>query len=271
MVVLVVVLDEVLDPPGGAVVVVVVLEKVVVVLDEVVVVVVVVLGVLVVVVVLLGVVVDGAGGLMMCPTEVPLPPPPKMAERGLPEISSTAVMKASATTNTRAAVPARAFQLMRRRAGVKCLGRGAGCHLVASRRSVGGAEAAAPTCSSISLTAVASFGADEASTEDAALPLGPVPPSRRNKGDPSGVRTTTCLTARCPRSIDCETNAVPSVAAIDPMATPTMVPVTPKLDAMTAAITAPAADARICRPENFTATCSRHRPPAPRRRMSPAV
>jgi hypothetical protein len=30
------------------------------------------------------------------------------------------------------------------------------------------------------------------------------------------------------------------------------VPVTPKLDAMSAAITAPAAEARICRKENFT-------------------
>jgi hypothetical protein len=35
------------------------------------------------------------------------------------------------------------------------------------------------------------------------------------------------------------------VAAIEPMATPMMVPLTPKLDAMTAAITAPAAEARI--------------------------
>ena len=35
------------------------------------------------------------------------------------------------------------------------------------------------------------------------------------------------------------------VAAAEPMATPTMVPLTPKVDAMTAAITAPAAEARI--------------------------
>jgi hypothetical protein len=42
------------------------------------------------------------------------------------------------------------------------------------------------------------------------------------------------------------------VAAMEPIATPTIVPVTPKLDAMSAAITAPAAEARICRKENFT-------------------
>ena len=42
------------------------------------------------------------------------------------------------------------------------------------------------------------------------------------------------------------------VAAAEPMATPTMVPLTPKTDAMTAAITAPAVEARIWRIENFT-------------------
>lgn len=82
-----------------------------------------------------------------------------------------------------------------------------------------------------------------------------MPPIRRSKlavGRPSGTRTTTCLTAFCPRSIDWDTNAVPMVAAMEPIATPMIVPVTPKLDAISAAITAPAAEARICRKENFT-------------------
>ena len=92
------------------------------------------------------------------------------------------------------------------------------------------------------------------STEDVAPPAAPVPPTRRNsvEAGPSGTRTTACLTASCPRSSDCDTSAVPRVAAIEPIATPTIVPVTPKLDAMSAAITAPAAEARICRNENFT-------------------
>ena len=68
----------------------------------------------------------------------------------------------------------------------------------------------------------------------------------------SGARTTTCLTASCPRSIDCATSAVPIVAAAEPMATPTMVPLTPKADAISAARTAPATEARIWRNENFT-------------------
>ena len=81
----------------------------------------------------------------------------------------------------------------------------------------------------------------------------------------SGARTTTCLTAWCPRSIDWATKAVAMVAAADPMATPTMVPLTPKIDAMTAAITAPAVEARIWRIENFTPGLS-SRPRGARRR-----
>jgi hypothetical protein len=42
------------------------------------------------------------------------------------------------------------------------------------------------------------------------------------------------------------------VAAAEPMATPTIVPFTPKTDAMRAAHTAPAVEARIWRIENFT-------------------
>jgi len=78
-----------------------------------------------------------------------------------------------------------------------------------------------------------------------------VDPSLR-RTESSGARTTTCLTASCPRSIDCATKAVPIVAATEPMATPTTVPLTPKVDAMSAAMTAPAAEARIWRTENFT-------------------
>jgi hypothetical protein len=78
-------------------------------------------------------------------------------------------------------------------------------------------------------------------------PLDDVAPSRRNNGLPveSDVRTTTWRTASCPRSIDWATSAVPIVAAADPMATPTMVPLTPNAEAISAARTAPAAEARI--------------------------
>lgn len=59
------------------------------------------------------------------------------------------------------------------------------------------------------------------------------------------------------------------VAAADPMATPMMVPLTPKVEAMIAAITAPPTEARIWRKENFTAVLSRRlpgEPPTPRLR-----
>src|SRR5450755_4739801 len=42
------------------------------------------------------------------------------------------------------------------------------------------------------------------------------------------------------------------VAAADPMATPTMVPLTPKNEAIVAATTAPATEARTCRMEILT-------------------
>jgi hypothetical protein len=97
-------------------------------------------------------------------------------------------------------------------------------------------------------TSVVSGSLGPPSTEDVAPPAAPVPPTRRSRVDvgPSGTRTTACLTTFCPRSIDWATNAVPMVAAIEPIATPTIVPVTPKVEAMSAAITAPAAEARIC-------------------------
>ena len=126
---------------------------------------------------------------------------------------------------------------------------------VASTNAPGGSVSvvSSPTAPTTSVT---SGSRASPSTDDVAPPAASVPPMRRSKVEvgpaPSGTRTTTCLTAFCPRSIDCATSVVPKVAAIEPMATPTMVPVTPKLDAMSAAITAPAAEARICRKENFT-------------------
>ncbi len=137
---------------------------------------------------------------------------------------------------------------------------------VTSRASVCSApDASISTVSSVA--AVAAPAPDPASTDDAPAPLAPVPPSRRSNvaAGASGTRSATCLTAWCPRSIDCATKAVPMVAAADPMATPTIVPLTPKIDAMEAAITAPAAEARIWRTENFTPALSRRPPPVPRR------
>ena len=220
-----------------------------------------------------GVVVGAGDGLTMFFNVVPVSAPPKIADRGLPEISSTAVMNSSARTNTMATVPAMARQenpcgVVRR---AMCVGVGvvvarrrwvAGVSAVAeiSRRSVSPAGAAVDAISTVSGALppcgsdrpTTSVGAEDASTEDVDGPLAPVPPSLRNKVEVSGARTATCLTAWWPRSIDCATKAVAMVAAAEPMATPTMVPLTPKTDAMTAAHTAPAVEARIWRIENFT-------------------
>ncbi len=167
----------------------------------------------------------GAGdGLTKFLTEVPVSAPPKIVDSGFPEISSMAVMNSSARTKTMATVPAMARQEnpcgVRRaavaRAGVdvacrRCV---AGVSVVAeiSRRSVS-ADGAADDVISIVSGARApcgpdcpttSVGADDSSgsTEEAAAPLGPVPPSRRNKVELSGARTATCLTTWWPRSID---------------------------------------------------------------------
>ena len=151
----------------------------------------------------------------------------------------------------------------------RCSVRGASAVAEISRRSVAPTGAAVDSISTVSAPAPAvgpaSVGADEASTDDAASPPVPVAPSLRRSVDDSGARTTTCLTASCPRSMDWATRAVPRVATADPMATPMIVPLTPKTDAMTAAITAPAAEARIWRNENFTPGIS-SRARAPRRR-----
>ena len=90
----------------GAVVLVVVVADVVVVVDEV-----------DVVVEEVGVVEGGDEGLTRFCSVVPLSEPPKMDAMGSPEISSTAVMNRSASTNTMAAVPAMAPQEKRRTPG----------------------------------------------------------------------------------------------------------------------------------------------------------
>jgi hypothetical protein len=274
----------------GAVVVVVVVAPVgleVVVVDGVVVVVVVapVVGVgVVVVVVVVDVVGGGDEGLIKLLTDVPESAPPKMSASGLPEMSSTTVMKSRATTKTTPAVPAIAFQ-------VKC--RGGGDASGSDSTSVAAAASDAPTASSDP----ASGGLTQPSSDAPASPAGSwgpamgagpgspnadvdvdvdegvvpsartsegsewpgppldaVAPSRRRSGlsEESVDRTTASRTALCPRSIDCDTIAVPIVAAAEPMATPTIVPVTPNAEAISAARTAPVAEARICRTENFT-------------------
>ena len=234
----------------GAVVLVVVVAAVVVVVE---------VDAPVVEVVEVGVVVGGAGDwLTTFPSEVPVSAPPKIVDRGLPEISSIAVTSSSARTNTMATVPAMARQEKPGGVLLAAVGRVVD-DVVACTRWVAGV----PVAISIVSGAAAPFGPDcpttsvgaddaSASTDDAAGPLVPVPPSRRSKVELSGARTATCLTTWWPRSIDWAMKAVAMVAAAEPMATPTIVPFTPKTDAMTAAHTAPAVEARIWRIENFT-------------------
>ena len=190
----------VVEVPVGAVVLVVVLTDVdvVVVEDE-------------LVVVEVGddvVVVEVTGGGVLF-SEVPVPALPKIDASGLPEMSSTAVMNMSASTNTMAAVPAMAGQ-EKRRAGPRegatgvvvassCSVAGASAFAEISRRSVAPTGAAVDSISTVSDPAPAvdpgSVGTDEASTDDAPAPPAPVAPSFRRSVDDSGARTTTCLTA----------------------------------------------------------------------------
>ena len=186
----------VVEVPVGAVVLVVVLTgvDVVVVEDE-----------LVVVEVGDDVVVEVTGGGVLF-SEVPVPALPKIDASGLPEMSSTAVMNMSASTNTMAAVPAMAGQ-EKRHAGPReggtgvvvasnCSVAGASAFAEISRRSVAPTGAAVDSISTVSDPAPAvdpdSVGTDEASTDDAPAP---VAPSLRRSVDDSGARTTTCLTA----------------------------------------------------------------------------
>jgi hypothetical protein len=230
--------------------------------------------------VVVGVVVGVAGGagdwLPRLPSVVPVSAPPNIVDRGLPEISSIAVMNNSARTKTIATVPAMARQEkpcgVARRAGAcrtaavaastRCVA-GPAASAEISRRFVSADEAADDAISTVSAPPSPPFGNDcpttsvgaedaSASTEDSDGPLVPVPPSRRSKLELSGARIATCLTTSWPLSIDWATKAVPMVAAAEPMATPMIVPFTPKTDKITAATTAPPVEARIWRIENFT-------------------
>lgn len=186
----------------GAVVLVVVVADVVVVVDEV-----------DVVVDEVGVVVDAGGPLTRFCSVVPLSEPPKIAAKGLPEISSTAVMNMRASTKTMAAVAAMAPQENRRTPGRRGAGRiGA---VLARRRSVAGAPVFAEICRrSVSPTGAApdsiwtvsatppSSGADcptacvgVVGADEAVSRLTRVPPSRRNNVELSGARTAACFTA----------------------------------------------------------------------------
>ncbi len=238
------------------------------VVDVVVVVLVLGLGFVVVVEVVVVVVVDDGDEFppMRSPTDDPVPPWPKIEDSGFPASNSTAVTKSNATRNTTPAVPAMAFHVKRR--GVA----GANDAVVWIRRvaadpppavtSSGAVRSTA--CDDVSIWVVSSTApvvapdatcsvgaAEDWSTSVRASPPTAVDPSLRST-ESSGARTTACLIASWPRSSDWATMAVPNVAAADPMATPTTVPLTPKADAMSAARTAPAAEARIWRSENFT-------------------
>jgi len=252
----------VVTPPVGAVVLVVVVVPAVVV---VVVVAPAVVDVVEAVDVDVGVVLGVGDGLTRFFRVVPESAPPKMAANGLPEISSMAVINKSASTNTTTALAATACHENRRAVAGRATAGGTGL-VEARKRSVAGASVAAlisrasvsangaisspPDCGCGAPTT--SVRAEDASTDDVDGPLVAVPPSLRSNIEVSGARTATCLTASWPRSIDCATKAVPMVAAAEPIATPTIVPLTPKVEATRAAMTAPAVEARIWRSENFT-------------------
>ncbi|HEX4081866.1 MAG TPA: hypothetical protein VHX40_02795, partial [Acidimicrobiales bacterium] len=154
----------------------------------------------------------GDEGLKRFFTEVPVAAPPKIVDRGLPEISSTAVTTSNARTKTMATVPAMARQEnpcgVGRRVAV-CRRWVAGVDI--STRSVAAAGGSGEAISIVSGSPAplgpdwptTSVGAEDASVsiDDADGPLASVPPSRRNKVELSGARTATCLTTSCPRSI----------------------------------------------------------------------
>jgi hypothetical protein len=245
--------DVVVVPPVGMVVV-----DVAVVVDVglvlVVVVVLVVVGVVVVVVDVVG----GGGGTIRFFTVVPEPAPPKIDDSGLPAISSTAVMNSRATTKTTPAVPASAFQVKRRGVAVVAASDPGTDSPAGIRGPVMGVVAGSPDSEvglDVEVEVEVGRSAGRSGSAPSGSPLDAVAPSRRSSGFSvvSEDRTTTWRTASWPRSIDWATSAVPIVAAAEPIATPTTVPFTPKAEAISAARTAPAAEARICRIENFTA------------------
>jgi hypothetical protein len=242
-------------------VVVVVLPATVVVVDDGVVVVVVVVDaglVVVVVVVVVGGTVVGGLSKIRSTVVPPLWCAPKRSARGRPAISSTAVMRSREKTKTAAATPATLGQrwpgALDRAGGSAAITAVAGSVRVVScvsavltvcAVSCVFAVSSASSCPA-ALVAVASATGDGVVDSDAVTPAAPVPPKRRSKLV-SGARTTTCLTAAFVFSIDWKRIAEPVVAAIDPIATPMIVPLTPKMDAMTADSTAPPAEASICR------------------------
>ncbi len=105
-------------------------------------------------------------------------------------------------------------------------------------------DSATVASAAVALVAASSCNGDAGDCSEPVTPEVFVPPNRRTMAL-SGTRTTTCLTALFVRSIDWKTRAVPVVATMEPIATPTMVPFTPKMEAMTADSTAPAAEAAI--------------------------
>jgi len=124
----------VVAPPAGAVVLVVVVVPAAVV--------VVVLAADVVDVVEVGVVLGPGEGFTRFLSVVPVSAPPKMLAKGLPEISSMAVMSRSASTNTMAALAAIARH-ENRRTTVGRLSAGDAGSVEACKRSAAGASAAA--------------------------------------------------------------------------------------------------------------------------------
>ena len=70
------------------------------------------------------------------------------------------------------------------------------------------------------------------------------------------IGVTISLTFSCPFSRELKAIALPRVAAALPMATPMIVPLTPKNDSAKAARTAPMTEAATCLKPTFTASCS---------------
>ena len=177
-----------------------------------------------------------AGVSKIFSTVVPPPAWPKRSAKGRPAMSSTTVTNRRETTKTTTTTPTVCGHGSVVREVTRGTDRGVCRSLVSTVPSALAVAAA--------LVAGSSCTADPGDGPELVTPEVFVPPSRRTKAL-SGTRTTTCLTALLVRSIDWKTRAVPVVAAMEPIATPTMVPLTPKMEAMTADSTAPAAEAAI--------------------------
>jgi hypothetical protein len=199
--------------------------------------------VVVVLVVLVVVVVGSVGAGLFSKIFVTVVPPPwwpNKSASGWPAINSTTVTKSNEKTNTATTTPATTGHR-----SPEPIGGATSASATSSRCGItGGAELSTGAVSSVG-PALVDGGSPTVS--DCVTPAALVPPSRLSNREPSGTRTTACFTAVRVLSIDWKSNAVPTVAATEPMATPTMVPFTPKMEAMTADRTAPPAEARICR------------------------